>query len=241
MTAPKFDTRTRRAATPAPGRINTPDRATFGPAALRRAGLAGLALLALAACDPSQMPGGASPSRAKVTVAGRPVVVAAPAGFCVDADSTRVSADGAFVLMSDCALLGMTGGAGPAGGGALTVAVSSGALTGEGDASGALEDIAEFARTAEGRALLGRSGRADRVRILTEVARGDVLYLLIEDRGSQPVAGIDRQFWRAFLEVNDRMTVLTELGFAGGESDPRQGFEHLSALARAMQAANPPG
>lgn len=207
-------------------------------ALLRRVTLAGLAALALSACDPSQMPGG-SPSRAKVTVAGRPVVVAAPPGFCVDADSTRVSADGAFLLMSDCSLLGLGGGTGA--GGALTVAVSSGALTGEGDAAGTLEDVADFARTPEGRALLGRSGRADRVRILTEVARGGVLYLLVEDRGSQPVAGIDRQFWRAFLEVNDRMTVLTELGFAGGPEGPQHGFEQLSALARAMQAANPAG
>lgn len=203
--------------------------------ALRRLGSLALAALALAACDPAQMGNGSS-SRAKVTVAGRPVVVAAPAGFCIDSDSTRVSADGAFVLMSDCALLGQAGGGS---GGALTVAVSAGALTGEGDATGSLDEIAEFARTPEGRALLGRSGRADRVRVLSEVARGDVLYLLVEDRGSQPVAGIDRRFWRAFLEIDGRMTVLSELGFVGRESDPQRGFTQLAALAQAMQAANP--
>ena len=42
----------------------------------------GLAALALAACDPATMAG--APSRTKVTVAGRPVTIAAPPGFCVD-------------------------------------------------------------------------------------------------------------------------------------------------------------
>ena len=47
-----------------------------------------------------------SPSRTKVNVAGQAVTIAAPPGFCIDAESTTVNADGAFVLMSDCALLG---------------------------------------------------------------------------------------------------------------------------------------
>ncbi len=198
----------------------------------------GLAALALGGCDP-QMTAGGSPTRAKVTVAGASVTVAAPAGFCIDKDSTRVSRDGAFVLMSDCAILGQPGGTGGPAKGALTVAVSSGPLTGEGDAAGSLADVADFAKTPEGRALLGRSGRADRVRIVTTLERNGVLYLLVEDRGSQPVAGIDRQFWRAFLEVNDRMTVLSELGFVGRDGGPQEGFAALSALARTMQAANP--
>ena len=57
-------------------------------------------------------------------------------------------------------------------------------------------------------------------------------------QGRQRVAGIDRQFWRAFLEVNGRMAVLSELGFEGTGSGPQEGLNQLAALARSIQAAN---
>ena len=44
--------------------------------------------------------------------------------------------------------------------------------------------------------------------------------MLVEDRGPQPIAGIDRQFWRAFLEVNGRMAALSVLGFEGAGARP---------------------
>ena len=68
-----------------------------------------------------------------------------------------------------------------------------------------------------------------------------MLYVLVEDRGRQPIAGIDRQFWRAFLEVNGRMTVLSVLGFEGAGVAPQQGLDQLAALAAAIQRANPRG
>ena len=206
--------------------------------ALRAAAL-GLVGLSLAACDPATMAGSA-PSRTKVNVAGRSVTVAAPPGFCVDAKSTTVNAEGAFVLMSDCALLGsQPASSRPPIGAALTASISTGALTGEGDASDTLQDLQEFAATREGRAVLGRSSQPDRVRILDTQVKGGVLYVLVEDRGRMPIAGIDRQFWRAFLEVNGRMTALSELGFEGAGIGPQQGLDQLAALARSIQAANP--
>lgn len=198
--------------------------------------LAIAALGLLAACDPATM--GAAPSRTEVTVAGRSVTVAAPPGFCVDRASTAVSADGAFVLMSDCALLGAAASARPPVAAALTASISAGGLAGEGDAADTLEDLQAFAATPDGRALLGRSGRPERVRILASQVRDGVLYVLVEDRGPMPVAGIDPRFWRAFLEVNDRMAVLSELGFGDSGADPQQGLNRLAALARSIQAAN---
>jgi hypothetical protein len=194
------------------------------------------ALGLLAACDPAAM--GTAPSRTSVTVAGRSVTVAAPPGFCVDAASTAVSAEGAFVLMSDCALLGAAASSPSPVASALTASISAGGLTGEGDAVDTLEDLQAFAATPDGRALLGRSGRPERVRILASQLQDGVLYVLVEDRGPMLVAGIDRRFWRAFLEVNDRMAVLSELGFEDAGSDPQQGLNQLAALARSIQAAN---
>ena len=67
------------------------------------------------------------------------------------------------------------------------------------------------------------------MRILTTQLQGGVLYVLVEDRGAQPIAGIDRQFWRAFLEVNGRLVALSVLGFEGaglgaaGRAEPARG------------------
>jgi hypothetical protein len=193
-----------------------------------RAALA--AALLLAACDPAAM--GAGPTRQRVTVAGRAVTIAAPPGLCIDEGSTRVDSAGAFVLMRDCSEAGTPKAA-------LTASVSSGGLTGEGDAaSDTLRDLQAFLATPDGLALVGRSGRSSGVRVLAQQLTSDVLFVLVEDRGPQPIAGLDRRFWRAFLEVNGRMTVLSELAFAGGVG-PEQGLEQLAALASAIRGANP--
>jgi hypothetical protein len=205
-----------------------------------RAGLIALAGLALAACEATMTgPVQGSPSRTRVNVAGQAVTIAAPPGFCIDGKSTQVTANGAFVLMSDCALLGGASGDRPAVGAALTASVSTGGFAGEGDAAGSLDEIEEFAGTPEGRAVFGRSGQPERVRILSTQRQNDVLYLLIEDRGRLPIAGIDRQFWRAFLEVNGRMTALSVLGFSGAGVSAQDGLNQLAALAASIRAANP--
>jgi hypothetical protein len=203
----------------------------------------GLAGLAVAACDPSMMATQGSPSRAKVTVAGRAITIAPPPGFCIDPPSTTVNSDGAFVLMSDCVLLGGRAAAGRAPvAAALTASVSAGGLGGEGDDEAAtLEDLQVFLDTPDGLALVSRSGRSDRVAIRARLLRNDVLYVLVEDRGAQPIAGIERQFWRAFLEVNGRLVALSIIGFQGAGPGPQDALNQLAALARATQAANPGG
>ena len=212
----------------------------------RSLGLAAAAMLVLAACDPATMgaaPGksGATASRARLDVAGRAVTIVPPGGFCIDPDSISSSDDGAFVLMTDCGRAGEGGGQGRVGA-AMTASVSTGGFAGEGDTdAGSLADLAEFVASGEGRAVLGRSGQPDRVRVLNTQVSGDVLYVLVEDRGAQPIAGIERQFWRAFLEVNGRLVALSVLGFEGAGLAPQSALDQIAALARATQAANPRG
>jgi hypothetical protein len=207
---------------------------------ISRAILLGFGALALAACDPALV-GGSAPSRATVNVAGGPVIVAAPSGFCIDRSTLNVTDAGAFALMGDCRQLGSGAGGldrSPVGA-ALTASISAGGLAGEGDdPASSLAELAEFVQTPDGRALLGRSGRPDRVRILATRAEGDVLYVLVEDRGPQPIAGIDRTFWRAILELNGRMAVLSVLGFEGAGLGAQAGFRNIVTFADTLQAAN---
>jgi hypothetical protein len=164
------------------------------------------------------------------------VTIAAPAGFCVDQRSTDVSAAGAFVLVTDCALLGrQPAETRPPVGAAMTASVSS---AGPGAAGQTLDDLERYAATPQGRALLGRSGRGDSIRILETVRQGDVLYFYVEDRGPQPIAGVDPRFWRAFMEVDGHVAALSVLGFQGSGIDVQQGFGFISAFAANIAAAN---
>lgn len=200
-----------------------------------RAAAAAAALAGLSACDPSAV--GAGADSATVTVSGRDVTVAAPPGFCVDPASTNVGATGAFVMVTDCGLVGGRGAEGDAvpAGAAMTASVSAGG----GAPARSLAEIERFARTVEGRAALGRSGRPDAVRIRAARIRDDVLYLLVEDGGPQPMDGVERQFWRAFLEVEGRMTVLSVLGFEGAGVGPSEGLAYVQSFADAIRRANP--
>lgn len=210
----------------------------------RRAGLtmrglaAAAALVLLGGCDPAAMgAAGAAPTRAKFDVAGVPVTIAAAPGWCIDQKSARKTADGAFVLLTDCGLLGKPGAKVGRKGVALTASISDGSLfEAEGDADG-LADLQDFAASREGRAVLGRSGQASRVRILATQASGGVYYVLVEDRGKLPIEGLDRQFWRAFLDVNGRTVALSSLGFTGA-SDAQSSLNELATFAKWIQAAN---
>ena len=107
-----------------------------------------------------------------------------------------------------------------------------------GAAATTLAELELYVGTPEGRAVLARSGRGDAVRILETVRQGDVLFMLVEDRGPQPIAGVDPRFWRAFMEVNGRIAALSVLGFEGSGIDAQSGFGFISAFAANIRAAN---
>ena len=180
-------------------------------------------------------------SRARLNVAGQAVTIAAPPGFCIDPDSVTSGADGAFVLMSDCGAARRPAAAArtPVGA-ALTASVSTGGLAGEGDtAAGSLEELQEFAATRRGpRACSAAAASPTASASSTPSCRAACSTCWSRTAAPQPIAGIDRQFWRAFLEVNGRMVALSVLGFEGAGLDAQDALDQLAALARATQAAD---
>ncbi len=208
---------------------------------ISEAGAALVAAFLLAACDPAGV-SGAAPGRVTVNAGGQPITIAAPAGFCVDSRSTSVTSTGAFVLLGDCVLLDKEAPAvpRPTVGAALTASVSSGGLGDGGPATQSLADLERYVRTPRGRAMVGRGGDPDRVRILATETRAGVLYVLVEDRGAQPIVGADPRFWRGFLEVNGRLLGISEFGFDETRRDLRESFVLLVGFADAIQRANLP-
>lgn len=198
------------------------------------------AALMLGACDPGALQG--APDRAAVSVAGETITIAAPPGFCVDPASTSVTGRGAFLLVSDCGLLGFRAderaASGEILGAVMTASVSANELLIAEGSDTTLDDLEAFALTARGRAVLGRSGEAEATRTLQTLMRGDVLYVLVEDRGAQPMPGVEPRFWRAFLNVSGRMTALSAQGFAGAGVGPEAGLRYLIGFAESIKAAN---
>jgi hypothetical protein len=202
----------------------------------RALALALAAGLSLAACTGVTYTGA---DRARVSVAGVPVTIAAPGGFCVDPEGTTPSEAGAFVLVSDCALLGLGEGRTPPVAALMTASVSADPeLIAEGGET-TLDDLEAFLGTPAGRAVLGRSGDAARTRALQTTRQGDILYVLVEDRGQQPLPGVEPRFWRAFLTVNGRLAALSIQGFAGAGPELDASLRYLAAFAASIRANNP--
>lgn len=180
-----------------------------------------------------------APDRAAFSVAGETIAVAAPAGFCIDEESTTTGPAGAFVMVSDCGLLGEEGGASPPVGAMMTAAISANPdLIAEGGET-TLDDLEEFLATHRGLAMVGRSGDPNATRILQTTRGGDILYVLVEDRGASPLSGVEPRFWRAFLTVNGRLAALSIQGFDGASPGLEAGLDYLAAFARSLRAANP--
>ncbi len=198
-----------------------------------------LAAAFLVACDPASL-GMPAASRTTLNVAGQPINVTAPSGFCIDEQSTSIDENGAFVLMSHCALMGAGGPIDEdAIGAALTTSISTGGLGGEGsDTLQSLEDLEEFIGTSQGRALLSRSGQSGAVHIISTTRNNDVLYVLVDDGGRQPISGLERRFWRGFLELEDHLTVISLFGFEGAGVGDQGGLDLLASLATGLQRAN---
>lgn len=198
-----------------------------------------VAMTLLAACDPATL-GGPAATRTKLNIAGQPISIAAPPGFCIDPESTSIDENGAFVLMSHCSLMGSGGGVGSdTVGAALTTSISIGGLGGEGsDTLQSMEDLQEFIVTPQGRTLLSRSGQGGAVRILNTTQKNGVLYVLVEDRGEQPIAGLEQRFWRGFLELEEHLTVVSIFGFEGAGVGDQGGLDLLASLATGLQRVN---
>ncbi|MEO0913754.1 MAG: hypothetical protein AAFY59_12315 [Pseudomonadota bacterium] len=189
---------------------------------------AALPLLLLAACAVREV----AEDRAVLRVAGSPVTVVAPAGFCVDPQSVDVTRAGGRLLFGDCAVLN-----GVAAEGAPVAAVISASISEEG-VPGSLADLRAFLVEGPGVVTLGRSGLPDQVRVRASAVRDGVLYIKIEDRGPSPIPGAAPVFWRGFFEAGERLVIGTVNGFGSGLSDGAS-QRILKSLADGTRAANP--
>lgn len=189
-----------------------------------------IAAVGLAACAVS-IP---AADRADVRVAGSRVTVVAPPGFCVDPQSVDVTRAGGFILFGDCAVLNASAPTGAPLGAVVTASVANAGLP------GTLEELEAFLTRSPARVTLGKSGEADKISVLGSSRRDGVLYVKVEDLGTQPVPGASPRFWRAMFEAGDRLVIGSITGFSPADLSDSVAQANLKALADATRAANRP-
>ncbi|MEM8788620.1 MAG: hypothetical protein AAGE76_10185 [Pseudomonadota bacterium] len=164
--------------------------------------------------------------RAAFIVEGAQVVVAAPAGRCIDPKSVELGSGGGFLLIGDCALfLPDT----PPAGGALMPGLIRVGVTG----APAGTDLAAFEAflSADGRAALSASRSAEEIAVLARRADADGLFLKIADSAA------GSETWRVFFPAGPRVLSATFVPLDAPVTDT-VALEELRRVVRATRGAN---
>lgn len=205
---------------------------------------AGLALcLVLAGCDgvvvaPVSEPSSPAAPR-RIGVSNRAVVISGPEGYCIDKAAARDGAAGAFVLLGSCAALAQSAAAGqPVVPAVLTASVSP---PGAQPVAAQLPVLNSYFLSAEGRAALSRSGRAQSVTVAQAWGSGGVFYLVAQDSSPSGSQRLQTTFWRAVFDAKGRIVTLNVAGLKTQPLSPEAGRATLEAFVRQVQRENRAG
>jgi hypothetical protein len=183
-----------------------------------------LGALALGACTPP-------PPSQSVSLAMGEIIATSPSGYCVDGVASQPAQD--FAMLAPCATLGAAGGV-PEVVGVATVQVGP-------QASGQIAEdeiaLRDYLITDAGAALLSQSGDADDINILSTQAFSDQVMVHFTDRGAPPVAGLQREEWRAFRNINGRLVTIAVRGLAIAPLQDGPGAGLLKLMLAGVQAA----
>lgn len=156
----------------------------------------------------------ATARRAVFLSRGQRIVVEPAPGYCLNQGSLSVTGNAAFVLIADCmpdlqAVAARPLRTVPA---ILTVAVSG--APGYGLQPAAFDAFEELLGAGAGLALLGRGNASAPGKIIATRRLGEALYVLIEEPAASRSPLLAPRFWRAFIEVNERLVLVTVSSFS---------------------------
>ncbi len=191
--------------------------------------------LAVAGCG--GVLGAAAPAPAEIAVTSDLIVVTGPEGYCVDPTSTRNTDDTGFVLLGNCAAIANSRRAGqPATPAVLTAAVAE--PSDGGRLADSMTDLDTFFRSEDGLRLISRAGDAATVTVLETLVDGDVFFLHAADTSADAVDGVQADYWRAYLDVGNRIATLSVLALEDRALSRDDSLVTLRAFVDAVQTAN---
>ena len=194
---------------------------------MNRLALAMIGVLGITACTPL------GSSARSVTLGQGNVIATPPAGYCVDSVSSQPARD--FAVLAPCATLGGRGAA-PSIVGVATVQV------GPADSGAAVVDeiaLRDFLITSEGASLLSQSGSAEAIKIVSSQAFNSQVMIYFTDEGPPPLAGLQREEWRAFTNVNGRLVTIGVRGLAAAPLKEGSGATLLKRMVAGVAPADP--
>jgi hypothetical protein len=163
--------------------------------------------------------------RAVFAARGQRIAVEPPDGYCLDEGSVDVSRLAAFALVADCLqdrLAEMENGAAatkvrkvalprsfP---GILTVSISGEPAFDQ--SQQALDEFEVFIGTEPGRKLLDRGDGTAPGKVIATRKLGGALYVLVEGSQAAGDGFLAPRFWRAFIDINDRLVLVTVSSFS---------------------------
>lgn len=183
--------------------------------------------------------------RAVILAKGRQVAIEPASGFCLARDSVETSKLSAFALIGDCALdktpdKSKRGARGelrlPRGvPGIITVSVSGNPQL---EKAGGLKGMEAFLKTPAGRKMLGRGVDPFDVKVRKTAQIDNGIYVLVEDSGEGVLPVLSKRFWRGFVQVNDRLAVVTVSGFRARPLGEKEMLEYLVDQVKTLTVAN---
>ncbi|PRY24155.1 hypothetical protein CLV78_10319 [Aliiruegeria haliotis] len=163
------------------------------------------------------------------------VVIAAPAGYCIDAPGSRSDSHDAFVLLASCrAVTGREDAPTPRRPGLLTASVDG---TTVGRAFPSEQEFAAFFDTTRGEALLSSTGNSDHIAIREHFAKDGAYFVHALERNDSDV--LDGQSWRTIFEVNGRMVTATLRDVPDHPIPSQAGMRIVEDFASRIAAASP--
>ncbi|MEM9061020.1 MAG: hypothetical protein AAGD13_11220 [Pseudomonadota bacterium] len=189
----------------------------------------------------------ASQNAAIVNARGQEVAIRPADGFCLSRESIETSNRSAVALIGDCALQADASTTPRSERGELKLpqalpGIITVSISGEAEQAGLdMDDLGEFLETPQGKSLIGRSSDGSGVSVTESRRIGDAVYVLVKDENTGPVPILSDTFWRAFIEVRERLAVVTINGFRDRPLGIERMLGHLSDQVEAMQSANADG
>lgn len=178
--------------------------------------------------------------QAVIMARGRKVNVTPGVGACVAADAIDLSERSAFMLLADCAVAAPVveakGGGkrlqmAPAFPGLITLSLA-------GEPRARTERLEAFLRTPSARRQIARGGGDDDVVVEEIRVIGDAVLVHARNGGETDMPLLSRDFWRAFIDLNGRMGVVTVSGFAAAELKSETMFGEAMRHVLSLQGAN---
>ena len=165
-----------------------------------------------------------------MALVGGDITVTTPAGYCLDGAASRPRAG--FAVIAPCSTLG-TGDAAPAVFGLATVQVGPEDSRSVAGAEAAWRDLLI---SDSGAALLSAVGRSDTVTVLGSQVQANAVKVHFADTAPPPMAGLQADEWRAFLDLNGRLVTVAVRGLARSPLQDGTGAWLLDTIVNGVRA-----